>query len=113
MTALIAQAEPAPAGGGQAAGPGGSFPLLLFVLMGVFFLVVMLPAQRRQKREQAAMLANVKRGAKVVTSAGIIGTVVGLKDNEDEMTIRSEDTKLKVLKSTVVRVLGQEEGETK
>src|SRR5579883_2209043 len=78
-----------------------------------FFLVVMLPAQRRQKREQQQLLANVKRGTKIVTTSGIIGTVVSVKETEDELTLRSEDAKLKVLKSSVARVLGQDETESK
>ena len=52
-----------------------------------------------------------KRGAKVVTNAGIIGTVVGAKDGEEEITIRSEDTKLRILRSAVVRVVGTDETE--
>ncbi|MGL4419636.1 MAG: preprotein translocase subunit YajC [Gemmataceae bacterium] len=114
MRTLFAQ-DPKPADPAAAtpAGGGATLPMLMFVLMGAFFLIVVLPQNRRAKREQAAMLSSVKRGSKVVTSAGIIGTVVGLKDTEDEMTIRSEDAKIKVLKSSIVRVLGQDESEAK
>ena len=44
---------------------------------------------------------------------GIIGVVISVKDTEDELTLKSEDSKIKVLKSSVVRVLGQDETETK
>ncbi len=83
-------------------------PIAIVVL---FWLVVMVPASRREKKQQAAMLAGLKRGMRVVTTSGIIGTVVGVKENEDEITIRSEDSKLKVLKSTVLKVLGSDETE--
>jgi len=83
-------------------------PIAIVVL---FWLVVMLPASRREKKQQQAMMAGLKRGTRVVTSSGIIGTVIGVKENEDEITIRSEDSKLKVLKSTVLRVLGSDEAE--
>ena len=108
-TALIAQ-EPAPAADPNAPAGGGSggFMMMLPILMIAFFLIVLLPQSRRQKREAAAMLANVKRGAKVVTSAGIVGTIVTIKDGEDEVTLRSDDTKLRILRSSIVRVLGQE-----
>ena len=59
------------------------------------------------------MMSTIKRGAKVVTSAGIIGTVVTVKDTEDEVTLRSEDARIKVLKSSIARVLGQDESEAK
>jgi preprotein translocase YajC subunit len=57
------------------------------------------------------MLTNLKRGTRVVTAAGIIGTIVSVKDTDDEMTIRSEDARLKVLKSSVVKILGSDEAE--
>ncbi|QEL14132.1 preprotein translocase subunit YajC [Limnoglobus roseus] len=110
---LIAQ-DPAPATDAptkkQQAGPFGDpmFPMLLMGLAVVFLFIL---PMRKQKREQQQMLSSVKRGARVVTTSGIIGTVVTVKDNEDEMTIRSEDAKIKVLKSSIARVLGQEESE--
>jgi preprotein translocase subunit YajC len=113
---LLAQdpAAPAPAGGkGQQEVPFFMSLPFMMLMMGLFFLVVMLPAQRRQRREQQHTLASIKRGAKVVTNGGIIGTVVNVKDTEDEVTLRSEDTKLKVLKSSIARVLGQDENEGK
>lgn len=86
-------------------------PMLMLAVMALFFFIVILPANRRQKREQEAMLKNIKRGTKVVTSSGIIGTIVSLKDNEDEMVLRSEDARLKMKKSMVTQVLGSDESE--
>jgi preprotein translocase subunit YajC len=82
---------------------------VMMVVMVLFVFVVMMPRQRRQQQQ---MVASIKRGTRVVTQAGIIGTVDTVKDAEDEMTVRSGDARLKVLKSSVVRVLGQDE-ETK
>lgn len=109
---LFAQ-DPAPAGGAGAGqspflGPQMFFLLAIFAL---FYVVVLLPAGRRQKKEQAAMLAAIKRGTKVVTTSGIIGTVVSVKETEDEITLRSDESKLKVLKSSVLKVLGSDEAE--
>lgn len=103
-----------PEGGGKATPPPGGmmggllFPLALFAL---FYFVVIFPMSRRQKKEQAAMMASIKRGTKVATSSGIIGTIVTIKDGEDEVVIRSEDTKIRVLRSAVTRVLGQDEND--
>lgn len=108
-TAIIAQ-DAAPAKAAQM--PFFANPLFLIAMFGLFFLVVMLPAQRRQKREQAAMLANLKAGTKVQLASGILGTIVKAKDGEEDMVIRSEDSKFKVLRSTVVRVLGEESSES-
>ena len=95
---------------GPAAAP--SFGLFLpVILVLLFFFVVLLPANRRQKREQEAMQKSLKRGSKVLTSSGIYGTVVSLKDDGDEMVIRSEDSRLKVKKSMVIQVLGSDDAE--
>jgi len=96
---------------------GGGFlgnPMSLFFMVGLmmlFWIVVVLPAGRRQKKEQEQMLATLKPGAKIVTTAGIIGKVVTAKDGEDEIVIRSDDTKLRILRSAVMKVLGTEETE--
>ena len=96
--------------------PGGLLgnPMFLPMIIGLmilFWVIVILPMSRRQKKEQEQMLANLKRGAKILTNAGIVGTVVSAKDGEDEIVIRSEDTKLRVKRSVVVQVLGSDEAE--
>lgn len=116
LTALIAQAPDgaAPAGAEKPAGPQpGAMgllgnPLFMFALIGLFFLVVMLPAQRRQKREQAAKLAAMRPGAKVIMNSGIVGRIITMKDGEDEIVIKSDDTKLRVLKSHIGTVVNEE-----
>jgi preprotein translocase subunit YajC len=105
-------AEDPPAQPQQQAPPQGSL-LLPFIaaMVLLFWVVVVLPASRRGKREQEAALAALKRGAKVLTSGGIVGTVVSAKDGEDEIVIRSEDTRLRIKRSVVVQVLGSDEAE--
>jgi preprotein translocase subunit YajC len=105
-----------PEGGGKATPPPGGmmggllFPLALFAL---FYFVVIFPMSRRQKKEQAAIMASMKRGTKVATGSGIVGTIVSIKDGDDEVVIRSEDAKIRVLRSAVTRVLGQDENDAK
>ena len=105
---LLAQ-DPAPAPKQQPEVPFYLNPLFLMAMMVLFFFVVMWPAQRRQKREQQAMLSSIKPGVKVITASGIVGSVVKAKDGEDEITIKSEDTRLRVLRSAIARVLGTDE----
>src|SRR5262245_56224945 len=105
---LFAQDQPPP--GGFMTGP--MFPFFLIGLMLLFWVVVVLPMSRRQKREQEQMLANLKRGAKVLTSGGIVATIVSAKDGEDEVVIRSEDTRLRIKRSVIIQVIGTDEAET-
>jgi preprotein translocase subunit YajC len=83
-------------------------PMFLIGMMVLFWIIIILPMSRRQRREQQQMLASISRGKKVVTTSGIIGTVVAVKEGEDEVTIRSEDTRLRVLRSSILRVLGED-----
>jgi preprotein translocase subunit YajC len=87
------------------------FPFFLIGLMLLFWVVVVLPMSRRQKREQEQMLASLKRGAKVLTSGGIVGVIVTAKDGEDEIVIKSEDTRLRIKRNVVIQVVGTDEGE--
>ena len=47
----------------------------------------------------------------MLTSGGIIGTVVSAKDGEDEIVIRSEDTRLRIMRNVVIKVIGSDETE--
>jgi preprotein translocase subunit YajC len=111
---LVAQDAP-PADGPakkQAAPNPFSDATFMFVLMALAVVFFFILPNRQQKKQQEQMLLNIKKGSKVVTVAGIIGTVENLKDNEDEMTIRSGDAKMRVTKSSIARVLGQDDAET-
>ncbi len=78
----------------------------------LFMFLVVFPAQsRRQRREQEQLMAALRRGAKVLTNAGIVGVVVSIRDNDDEIVIRSEDSRLRLKKSVVVQILGVDEAE--
>jgi preprotein translocase subunit YajC len=70
-----------------------------FILM---YFIVFRPEQKK-RRAQSERLKSLKSGDRVVTTAGIIGVVVGVKDKS--VSIRSADTKLEVLKSSVSEIL--------
>lgn len=79
--------------------------LLMFV---IFYLLLLRPQQQRAKLHRE-MVTNMRRGDTVVTSGGIIGKVTKVKDdNEIEVEI-ADNTRVRVIKSTVaeVRVKGE------
>jgi preprotein translocase subunit YajC len=81
-------------------------------------VVMFLRTSARQKRELQNALASLKKNDKVVTSSGIIGVVVAVKENEDEVTLKTDDasnTRIRVLKSTIAKITSgdQTTGETK
>lgn len=91
----------------QAQQPGGivSFLPLIFIL-GIFYLIVFLPARRRQKKLQE-MVSNLKAGDKVVTSGGIYGTIVGFKDDRIQLRI-AENVKIELSRNAVTALQGSE-----
>jgi preprotein translocase subunit YajC len=107
LAALLADGE-APADGAAQPVPFFMNPLFLIGMFGLFYVVVMLPARRREKRDAAAMFASMKAGSKVILTGGIVGTIVKVKDGEDEVVVRSEESKFRVLRSSVVRVIADD-----
>jgi preprotein translocase subunit YajC len=78
------------------------------VLIILFFLVMVLPQKRRAAKEAAARAAAMKPGAKIMTNSGIVGRIISMKDGDEEIVIKSEDTKLRILKSTIASVVSDE-----
>jgi len=72
-------------------------PILL--IMVIFYVLLILPAQKRQKKI-TQMLSELKNGDKVVTTGGIYGTIVGLEDDAIQLRI-ADQVKIKVLRSAV------------
>ena len=98
----------------QAQGPGSSIGMFApIVLMLVFaYLVLFLPQQRRQKKWQA-MLDGLKTGDKVVTSGGLRGTVIALKDDALHLRVPPDNLRIEVSKASIVSLAAGDEGEKK
>ena len=94
-------------------GEGGMPPwatfLPLLLMFGLFYFLIILPQQRRERKQRDLLMNALKKNDEVVTSAGIIGVVTHIKDNADEVTLKIDDkARLRVLKSTIVRILTKE-----
>ncbi|MCC7375052.1 MAG: preprotein translocase subunit YajC [Verrucomicrobiales bacterium] len=96
-SALMGFAPPT-APGTQSTAPAWVQLVPFFLIFVVMYLVMIRPQQKKAK-EHAALLKSLKAGDKVVASSGIVGVVVGIRDQY--VTIRSEDSKLEVLKSSI------------
>jgi preprotein translocase subunit YajC len=97
--------------GGGSAAPGSSNPNMTFILqiaqflpiIAIFYLLLIRP-QQQQAKKLKAMIAALKKGDKVVTSGGLMGTIVGLE--EQKVTLRvADDVKMEFVKSAVVSVV--------
>ena len=97
--ALFAMGQPPGQPGTTAPWYVTSFPLFLMVF--VFYFVFIRPQQKKAK-EHNTLMKTIRSGDKIVTSSGIVGIVVSVK--EKTVAIRSADTKLEILKSAVTEI---------
>jgi preprotein translocase subunit YajC len=92
--------------------PGGTSLLglapLVFIF-AIFYFLLILPQQRKQKKWQA-MLGALKNGDKIVTSGGLRGTIVSLKDDALILRVPPDNVKLEISRASVVSVTTAEEG---
>ena len=92
----------------QAQAPSSIIQILPFiVILGIFYLLVFMPARRRQKKLQD-MIDNLKAGDKVVTSGGIYGTIVGFKEDRIQLRI-AENVKVELSRNAVTALQGTEQ----
>jgi preprotein translocase subunit YajC len=108
---LLAQ-EPAKKAAADDAGGFGSLfslssPLLPMLAIGIVFYLMMMRPEQKKRKEMEQLLANIKKNDKIILGSGICGTVVNAEPKSVYVTIRvdeSTNTKLRVLRSAIVRV---------
>ena len=83
-------------------GIGQFIPLILIFVIFYFFLI---RPQQKKVKEHKIMVANLKRGDKVVTSGGIVGTVERVMENDKAEIEISENVKVEIVKSTGIQGL--------
>ena len=96
--------------GGPAAS-GSPNPNMTFILqiaqflpiIAIFYLLLIRP-QQQQAKKLKAMLAALKKGDRVVTSGGLMGTIVGLDEQKAVLRV-GDDVKMEFLKSAIVSVM--------
>jgi preprotein translocase subunit YajC len=96
----------------QISAPGwlGIAPLIF--IFAIFYLLLIMPQQRRQKKWQA-MLGELKTGDKVTTSGGLRGTIVALKDDALHLRVPPDNLRVEVTRASIVSVVTPDEPEKK
>lgn len=79
----------------------------LIFIFAVFYFLLILPQQRRQKKWQA-MLDQLRTGDKVVTSGGIRGTIFAMKEDAVTLRVPPDNLKLEVTRASIVSVTTEE-----
>jgi len=98
-----ASAAPSASGTAAPASPIWGNQIILMVLLGVIMYVLLVRGPQQRAKQQAKLLSGLKSGDKVVTSSGIVGVVITVK--EKTVSLRSADAKMEVTKSSVTEIL--------
>jgi preprotein translocase subunit YajC len=102
----------------QAAGGSSLTPLLFqFGLIFLIFYFLIIRPQQKQRKTHEVALRNLKRGDRIVTTGGIIGDVIHIKETpkdgksgpvmDDEITIKSGESRLIVERGRIGKILSQ------
>ena len=83
-------------------GIGQFIPLILIFVIFYFFLI---RPQQKKVKEHKIMVQNLKRGDKVVTTGGIVGTVERVMENDKAEIQISENVNVEIVKSTGIQGL--------
>jgi len=89
-----------------AANPIVGFLPLIFIV-AIFYFLVFMPMQR-QKKQQAAMLAGLQAGNEVITTGGIVGTVVSVAPDTLIVRVKPDNIKLQIARSAVASMVSAE-----
>lgn len=95
----------------QAAGGGGAdaglVSLLPLVLIFVVFWFLLIRPQQKKMKAHKAMVEALRRGDKVVTAGGLIGTVTKIISDTEAQVELAENVRVKVVRHTIQEVLGK------
>ena len=88
--------------GGFAEGGLGLMPITLVMI--IFYFLLIRP-QRKRAKQHKAMLAELKRGDKIITNGGLTGTIVKVVDDSETIEVEiAKDVKVNVVRTMIADV---------
>lgn len=88
----------------------GILPIVLMI--AIFYFLVFMP-MRRQQRNTKEMIKALQSGQTVVTSGGLVGTIVAVNDDTLILRIKPDNLKLQVARSAVTSVVAADDAAKK
>ncbi|UCE07699.1 MAG: preprotein translocase subunit YajC [bacterium] len=97
--------------GAPQGGSGQGNPMMMWLpiilIFAIMYFLIFRPQARKQK-QQRMMIDSLKKGDSIVTTGGIYGTIVGIKEKEGTIIVKvAENTKIELVRSSVARVIGK------
>ncbi len=99
----------------QTAPPVNSFlsgVLPIVLMIGIFYFLVFMP-MRKQQKAQKEMIKALQNGQTVLTSGGIIGTIVSVNDDSLILRVKPDNLKIQVARSGVTSLVNTDEAAVK
>jgi preprotein translocase subunit YajC len=109
---FFAQAAPAGAGKGE---PSPYFQYAPFIAVPFIFYFLMIRPQQIQDKKRRELIDNLKKNDKVLTAAGMYGTVISVDEKGDRVQLRLDDdgkVKITFTKASIVRVISESSEKT-
>jgi preprotein translocase subunit YajC len=95
ISMFLAQAQPAPSGA------SALMQLLPLVLMFAAMYFLLIAPQRKKQKEHEKMLATLKSGDEVITTGGVYGTIVTVKDDRFVIRVGENNARLEIGKGFI------------
>jgi len=107
-------------GGGAAPSPLFQFGIQIALIFAIFYFLFIRP-QQKQRRQHEEALRNLQKGDEIVTTGGIVGRVIFIKETmkdgtavksmDDQITIKSDESRLIVERGRIARVTSAKRAE--
>ena len=108
------------AGGGSAPSPLFQLGIQFALILAIFYFLMIRPQQKQRKQHEEA-LRNLQKGDEIVTTGGIVGQVIHIRETmkdgapvkgmDDQVTIKSAESRLIVERGRIARVTSAKRGE--
>jgi preprotein translocase subunit YajC len=96
--AFLLQTQP------TATNPATGTLFMLVAMGGIFYFLVFMPMQR-QKKQQAQMLASLEAGSEILTTGGIVGTIISITGDMLVVRVKPDNIKLQIARSAVASLV--------
>jgi preprotein translocase subunit YajC len=111
LSFVFAQSPPAGTGATPAPGLGESlWSFLPFVAIAVVMYLILFRPMQKEKKQREALLNQIKKNDDVILTSGIYGSVIGVAEDKDEITVKiADNTRIRVIKTAIARNITNEE----
>ncbi len=106
---LISSAWAQAAGDAVPAGPGALEALLPIILIFVVFYFLLFRPQQKKVKQHKEMLSALRRGDRIVTGGGIVGTITKIVDDNEVQVEIAEGVRVRVQRPMIATVLAKTE----